>query len=192
MDQSLTVSIDAMGGDAGPGIVVDALVRSAQRHPGVRFLLHGDEAQLKPLLEKRGKLSEITEIRHSAERVRMEEKPSIALRRGRNTSMWRAIECVAKKEAEVAISAGNTGALMAMSMYQLGVIEGIERPAIAALWPTKKAQSIVLDVGANIGTERATTCRFRHHGSGVRALRLQSRTAERWHSQCRLGRGEGQ
>ncbi len=152
MDQSLTVSIDAMGGDAGPGIVVDALVRSAQRHPGVRFLLHGDEAQLKPLLEKRGKLSEITEVRHSAERVRMEEKPSIALRRGRNTSMWRAIECVAKKEAQVAISAGNTGALMAMSMYQLGVIDGIERPAIAALWPTKKAQSIVLDVGANIGT----------------------------------------
>ena len=141
-----------MGGDAGPGIVVDALIRSSQRHPGVRFLLHGDEAQLKPLLEKRGKLSQIIEIRHSSERVRMEEKPSIALRRGRNTSMWRAIECVAKKEAEVAISAGNTGALMAMSMYQLGVIEGIERPAIAALWPTKKAQSIVLDVGANIGT----------------------------------------
>jgi len=152
LSQTLTVSIDAMGGDAGPGIVVDALVRSAQRHPGVKFLLHGDEAQLKVLLEKRPKLAPITEIRHSAERVRMEEKPSIALRRGRNTSMWRAIECVAKKEAEVAISAGNTGALMAMSMYQLGVIEGIERPAIAALWPTKKSQSIVLDVGANVGT----------------------------------------
>ena len=152
MSQTLTVSIDAMGGDAGPGVVVDALVRSAQRHPGVKFLLHGDEAQLKVLLEKRPKLAPITEIRHSAERVRMEEKPSIALRRGRNTSMWRAIECVAKKEAEVAISAGNTGALMAMSMYQLGVIEGIERPAIAALWPTKKSQSIVLDVGANVGT----------------------------------------
>ncbi|HVZ70456.1 MAG TPA: phosphate acyltransferase PlsX [Rhizomicrobium sp.] len=152
MSHTLTVSIDAMGGDAGPGVVVDALVRSAQRHPGVKFLLHGDEAQLRPLLEKRPKLAHIAEIRHSAERVRMEEKPSIALRRGRNSSMWRAIECVAKKEAQVAISAGNTGALMAMSMYQLGVIEGIERPAIAALWPTKKAQSIVLDVGANVGT----------------------------------------
>ena len=152
MNPTLTVSIDAMGGDAGPGVVVDALIRSVHRHPGVKFLLHGDEAQLKPLLEKRAKLSAVTEIRHSAERVRMEEKPSIALRRGRNTSMWRAIECVAKKEAEVAISAGNTGALMAMSMYQLGVIEGIERPAIAALWPTKKSQSVVLDVGANVGT----------------------------------------
>lgn len=150
MNQSLTVSIDAMGGDAGPAIVVDALLRVVQRHPGVRYLLHGDEAQLKPLLEKRSALASLVEIRHSPERVKMEEKPSIALRRGRNTSMWAAIECVAKKEAEVVVSAGNTGALMAMSMYQLGLIEGIERPAIAALWPTKAAQSVVLDVGANI------------------------------------------
>jgi len=148
----MTVSIDAMGGDAGPGIVVAALARAVERHPGVRYLLHGDEAALKPLLERRAKLSTQVEIRHSAERVRMEDKPSIALRRGRNTSMWRAIEAVAKKEAEVVISAGNTGALMAMSMYQLGVAEGIERPAIAALWPTKRGQSVVLDVGANIGT----------------------------------------
>ncbi|HEY4125523.1 MAG TPA: phosphate acyltransferase PlsX [Rhizomicrobium sp.] len=167
MDQSLTVSIDAMGGDAGPGIVVDALTRTAERHPGVRFLLHGDEAQLKLLLAKHGKLAKITEIRHSAERVRMEEKPSIALRRGRNTSMWHAIECVAKKEAEVAVSAGNTGALMAMSMYQLGVIEGIDRPAIAALWPTKKAQSIVLDVGANVGTSAQQLVDFAIMGAAL-------------------------
>jgi glycerol-3-phosphate acyltransferase PlsX len=152
LNQSMTVSIDAMGGDAGPGIVVAALARAVERHPGVRYLLHGDEAALKPLLERRAKLSTQVEIRHSAEWVRMEDKPSIALRRGRNTSMWRAIEAVAKKEAEVVISAGNTGALMAMSMYQLGVAEGIERPAIAALWPTKRGQSVVLDVGANIGT----------------------------------------
>ncbi len=78
----------------------------------------------------------------------MEEKPSLALRRGRNTSMWRAIDSVKTKEAEVAISAGNTGALMAMSMFQLGTLENISRPAIAALWPTKRGQSVVLDVGA--------------------------------------------
>src|ERR1700722_14882610 len=139
-----------MGGDAGPGIVVAALARSAIRHPGVRFLLHGDEALLKPLLSKRAKLAAVTEIRHSAERVRMEERPSQALRRGRNTSMWRAIESVQKKDADVAISAGNTGALMAMAMYQLGVLDGVDRPAIAALWPTKRGQSVVLDVGANV------------------------------------------
>jgi phosphate acyltransferase len=150
---NLTVSIDAMGGDAGPGIVVTALAHSLIRHPGVRYLVHGDEAVLKPLFAKRTKLAQHVEIRHSAERVRMEEKPSQALRRGRNTSMWRAIESVAKKEAEVVISAGNTGALMAMSMFQLRLLEGIDRPAIAALWPTKRGQSVVLDVGANIASD---------------------------------------
>ncbi|HEX2593373.1 MAG TPA: phosphate acyltransferase PlsX [Rhizomicrobium sp.] len=146
----MTVSIDAMGGDAGPGIVVDALARAAIRHPAVKFLLHGDETILNPLFAKKAKLLERTSIRHTTERVRMEEKPSLALRRGRNTSMWRAIECVAKKEAEVAVSAGNTGALMAMSMFQLRTIDGIDRPAIAALFPTARGQSVILDVGANV------------------------------------------
>jgi glycerol-3-phosphate acyltransferase PlsX len=141
-----------MGGDAGPGVVVDALARSIIRHPDVRFLLHGDEALLVPLIAKRAKLAPRIEIRHTTERVRMDEKPGQVLRRGRNTSMWRAVESVAKKEAEVAISAGNTGALMATSMYQLGVLEGVDRPAIAALWPTKRGQSVVLDVGANVAT----------------------------------------
>jgi glycerol-3-phosphate acyltransferase PlsX len=149
----LTVSIDAMGGDAGPGVVTAALARSIIRHPDVKFLLHGDQTLLAPLLAKRSKLAARAEIRHTGEQVRMDEKPSQALRRGRNTSMWRAVEAVAKREAEVAISAGNTGALMAMSMYQLGVLEGMDRPAMAALWPTKRGQSVVLDVGANITSD---------------------------------------
>jgi glycerol-3-phosphate acyltransferase PlsX len=151
--RELTVSIDAMGGDSGPGVVVTALARSVLRHPAVRFILHGDEAALQALLAKKAKLAERITIRHAAERVRMEEKPSLALRRGRNTSMWSAIEAVKNKEAEVAVSAGNTGALMAMAMFQLGVLEGISRPAIAALWPTKRGQSVVLDVGANISCD---------------------------------------
>ena len=114
MARDLTVSIDAMGGDAGPGIVVAALARSVLRHPSVKYILHGDESELKPLLLKRGRLAERVDIRHTTERVRMEEKPSLALRRGRNTSMWRAIASVKTKEAEVVVSAGNTGALMAM------------------------------------------------------------------------------
>ena len=153
MSAGLTVSIDAMGGDAGPGVVTAALARSIIRHPDVKFLLHGDQTLLAPLLAKRSKLAARAEIRHTAEQVRMDEKPSQALRRGRNTSMWRAVEAVAKREAEVAISAGNTGALMAMSMYQLGVLEGMDRPAMAALWPTKRGQSVVLDVGANITSD---------------------------------------
>jgi glycerol-3-phosphate acyltransferase PlsX len=153
VNPELTVSVDAMGGDAGPGVVFAALARAIVRHPTVRYILHGDEALLKPLLARRAKLKGRAEVRHSAEHVRMDEKPSQALRRGRNTSMWRAIESVANKEAEVVISAGNTGALMAMSMFHLGVIEGIDRPAIAALWPTKRGQTIVLDIGANIATD---------------------------------------
>jgi glycerol-3-phosphate acyltransferase PlsX len=153
LNGNLTVSVDAMGGDAGPSVVVAALARTTIRHPNVRFLLHGDEAELKPLLAKRGKLAERLEIRHSPERVRMEDKPSQVLRRGRNTSMWRTIESVAKKEAQVAISAGNTGALMAMSMFQLRTLDGLDRPAIAAIWPTRRGQSVVLDVGANIETD---------------------------------------
>lgn len=146
----LTVSVDAMGGDAGPGVVVAALAKSVVRHPTVRFLLHGDEGQLKPLLARRAKLASKVEVRHSPDIVRMEDKPSQVLRRGRNTSMWRAIEALQRHEAQVAVSAGNTGALMAMSMFQLRTLDGIDRPAIAALWPTRKGQCVVLDVGANV------------------------------------------
>jgi glycerol-3-phosphate acyltransferase PlsX len=148
--RELTVSVDAMGGDAGPGIVITALVRVAQRHPGVKFILAGDEAVLNGLLVRHPKLKPIVTVRHAPDRVAMEDKPSHVLRRGRETSMWRAIEAVKNKEAEVAVSAGNTGALMAVSMYQLGVIEGISRPAIASIWPTLRGQTVVLDCGANV------------------------------------------
>jgi glycerol-3-phosphate acyltransferase PlsX len=148
--RELTVSVDAMGGDAGPGIVITAITRVAQRHPEVKFLLAGDEAVLRGLLARHPRLQGRVEIRHAPDRVAMEDKPSHVLRRGRSTSMWRAIEAVEKKEAEVAVSAGNTGALMAMSMYQLGTIDGISRPAIASIWPTLRGQTVVLDCGANV------------------------------------------
>jgi glycerol-3-phosphate acyltransferase PlsX len=149
----MTVSIDAMGGDSGPGVVVAALARSVQRHPLAKFILHGDEAKLRPLFARRAKLLEKVTIRHAPDRVSMEEKPAIALRRGRNSSMWRAIESVKNKEAETVVSAGNTGALMGMGMFQLGVLDGISRPAIAVILPTMRGQSIVLDVGANVQSD---------------------------------------
>src|ERR1700759_5446317 len=132
-----------MGSDAGPAMGGAALAGSVVRHPTAKFIVHGDEAALNALLVKRAKLAERITIRHAAETVRMDEKPSLALRRGRNTSMWRAIESLKNKEAEVAISAGNTGALMAMSMFQLGVLEGISRPAIAAIWPPTRGQRVL-------------------------------------------------
>jgi glycerol-3-phosphate acyltransferase PlsX len=151
--RELTVSIDAMGGDAGPGVVVTALTRSVQRHPLAKFILHGDESKLKPLFAKRAKLLDRVTLRHAPDRVSMEEKPSVALRRGRNSSMWRAIESVKNKEAEVVLSAGNTGALMAMGMFQLGVLDGIARPAIAVTLPTRRGEVVVLDVGANVQSD---------------------------------------
>jgi len=147
----LTVSLDAMGGDAGPSIVISALVRSLQRNPAVRFILHGDETALNELIrKKKGKIGPRVSVRHAPTRVAMDEKPSFALRRRRDSSMWHAIESVKTGEAEAVVSAGNTGALMAMSMYQLGLIDGISRPAIASVWPTQKSQVVVLDCGANV------------------------------------------
>jgi glycerol-3-phosphate acyltransferase PlsX len=143
-----------MGGDGGPSVVVSAVGRSVQRHPRVKFILHGDETALNTLLKRRLiKITHRVSVRHAEAYVRMDEKPSLALRRGRKTSMWRAIESVKNGEAEAVVSAGNTGALMAMSMYQLGVIDGISRPAIAALWPTRRGQCVVLDIGANVESD---------------------------------------
>jgi phosphate acyltransferase len=142
-----------MGGDSGAAAVLAGCAIARRRHPDVRFLLHGDEAVLKPLLAHRPMLSQASEIHHAAGMIGMAEKPSQALRRGRNTSMWHAIESVASGGCRAAVSAGNTGALMAISMFRMGLIEGISRPAIAVLWPTKRGQCIVLDVGANAGCD---------------------------------------
>jgi glycerol-3-phosphate acyltransferase PlsX len=130
---------------------VSALLKTIQRHTDVNFILHGDESQLKPLLARQPKLQGRASARHAPGRVTMEDKPSYVLRRGKDTSMWHTINCVKAGEADVAISAGNTGALMAVSMFRLGIIEGISRPAIAVIWPTLRGQSVVLDVGANVG-----------------------------------------
>jgi glycerol-3-phosphate acyltransferase PlsX len=148
--RELTVSIDAMGGDAGPGVVVTALQRSVLRHSGVKFLLHGKEDELNRLLAKHPRLKGKVTVCHAAERVAMEDKPGHVVRRGRDTSMWHTIQSVKEGQADVAVSAGNTGALMALAMFQLGIVEGVSRPAIATVWPTMRGQTVVLDCGANI------------------------------------------
>jgi glycerol-3-phosphate acyltransferase PlsX len=158
--RELILSLDAMGGDAGPAPILAGAAIARRRHPKVRFLLHGDEGVLKPLLSRHRALAKRAEIRHAPGIVHMSEKPSQALRRGRNSSMWHAVDAVAKREADVAVSAGNTGALMAISMFRLGVIEGIQRPAIAVIWPTIRGQSIVLDVGANAGCDASQLVDF--------------------------------
>jgi glycerol-3-phosphate acyltransferase PlsX len=151
--RDVLLSIDAMGGDAGPAAVLGGVAIARRRHPQARFLLHGDEAVLKPILARHRGLAGRAEIRHAPAVIGMAEKPSQAVRRGRNSSMWHALDAVARKEAQVAVSAGNTGALMAISMFRMGLIEGISRPAIAVQWPTVRGTSVVLDVGANAGSD---------------------------------------
>lgn len=143
-----------MGGDHGPAVIVAGADLSARRHPDVEFIMFGDEAVLEPLVSARPKLERITKIIHTDVAVRMDDKPSQALRLGRRrSSMWLAIDAVKEGAADVAVSAGNTGALMAMAKVCLKTLPGIERPAIAGLWPTLRSESIVLDLGASIGAD---------------------------------------
>lgn len=154
MSRTATISLDAMGGDHGPHVVIPGAALALQRHPGTRFILYGDMAAVRPILDAHPELAAVSDLRHTDVAVRMDDKPSQALRAGRRvSSMWLAIEAVKKGEADVAVSAGNTGALMAMAKVCLKTMEHIERPAIAALWPTLRGRSVVLDVGATIGAD---------------------------------------
>jgi phosphate acyltransferase len=143
-----------MGGDHGPSVVVPGAEVSLVRHPDIEFVLFGDRAVVDPLLGAHPRLAAAARLVHTDVAVKMDDKPSRALRYGRwKSSMWLAIDAVKRGEADVAVSAGNTGALMAMAKFNLKTMAGIERPAIAALWPTMKGESIVLDVGATIGAD---------------------------------------
>jgi glycerol-3-phosphate acyltransferase PlsX len=154
MAQKVRIALDAMGGDVGPAVVVPGADLSLARHPDTEFILFGDEAVVRPLLDARPRLKAASRLVHTDVVVRMDAKPSQALRQGRwKSSMWLAIDAVKKGEADVAVSAGNTGALMAMAKFNLRTMAGIERPAIAGVWPTVKGDSVVLDVGASIGAD---------------------------------------
>ncbi len=154
MADKVRIALDAMGGDFGPAVVVPGAEVSFLRHPDTEFLLFGDEAAIMPLIEARPRLKGACRVVHTDVVVRMDEKPSQALRHGRwKSSMWLAIDAVKKGGADAVVSAGNTGALMAMAKFNLRTMAGIERPAIAAVWPTLKGESIVLDLGASIGAD---------------------------------------
>jgi glycerol-3-phosphate acyltransferase PlsX len=154
MSDKVRIALDAMGGDHGPAVVVAGAALALERHPECEFLLFGDAALMTPVVDGNPKLKAVARIVHTDIAVRMDDKPSQALRTGRwKSSMWLAIDAVKKGEADLAVSAGNTGALMAMSKFDLRMLPGIERPAIAALWPTLRGESVVLDVGASIGAD---------------------------------------
>jgi glycerol-3-phosphate acyltransferase PlsX len=152
MPQKVRIALDAMGGDVGASVVIPGAAISLSRHPDTEFLLFGQGALIEAQLVKHPAMKAVSRVIHTDVAVSGHDKPSRALRRTRKTSsMWLAIDAVKKGDADVAISAGNTGALMAMARLCLRTLPGIDRPAIAAVWPTTRGDSVVLDLGATIG-----------------------------------------
>jgi len=172
MNETITIAVDAMGGDNGPDVTVPGIALTAVRHPDARFILFGDEARIAPIVQTHGELTGKVEIVHTDVAVAMDARPSQALKQGRwKSSIWLALEAVKRGDAHVVISAGNTGALMAMAKFCLKTMRGIDRPAIAAIWPTVSSECIVLDVGANVGANARQLVDFAEMGAAMaRAL----------------------
>lgn len=146
------LSIDTMGGDHGPAAVVAGCADSAKKNPDLHFILHGPAAELEKLIARHRTLADRYQIVDASGVVSMEDKPSHVMRHGKDTSMWSALESVRNGDATVCVSCGNTGALMALSMIRLRKLPGVNRPAIAILWPSRSPHgfNIMLDVGADI------------------------------------------
>ena len=172
MASSMTLALDAMGGDHGPEVVIPGAALSLSRHPDTSFILVGDETRIKACLGTHPALQKCARIVHTDLAIGMQDKPSQALRRGKGSSMWLTLEAVKNGEAQAAISAGNTGALMALSRLILRQIPGIERPAIAAQWPTIGKPCIVLDVGSNIGASARQLIEYALMGAAMARSQL--------------------
>ncbi len=149
-----------MGGDRAPAIVLKGAEIALQRFPNVDFLLFGAEDKVRPLLARLPNLSRTARLCHTSEMVPADAKPSLALRTARRSSMRLALDAVAEGRADGMVSAGNTGALMAMAKFVLKTLPGIERPAIASLFPTGVGETVVLDLGANVECDAANLVQF--------------------------------
>jgi glycerol-3-phosphate acyltransferase PlsX len=150
--ERIIISVDAMGGDAGPSAVVAGIAKSAEKNPEIGFILHGPEDTLRPLVAKRSVLSGRVRYCDARDVVTMDDKPGDVMRNAKGTSMWSTLESVRNGDAMGAVSCGNTGALMALSVIRLRKIPGVNRPAIAILFPSRNPQgfNVMLDVGADI------------------------------------------
>jgi glycerol-3-phosphate acyltransferase PlsX len=160
VNDSVTIALDAMGGDRAPGIVIDGAELALERFPAARFLLFGAEPDVAPLLAQRPRLRDRATLHHTGEMVLPDDKPSVALRAGRQSSMRLAIDAVADGRADGVVSAGNTGALMAMSKFVLKTLPGIDRPAIASVFPNRRGETVMLDLGANIECDAENLVQF--------------------------------
>lgn len=170
--KTVKIALDAMGGDEGPEVVLGGAEISRRRYPEIRYLIHGERDAVMPVLERFTRLKEESEFIECEFSIPMDMKPSQALRQGRRVSgIWRALDSVKEGQADIMVSAGNTGALMAMAKFCLRMMPGIERPALAGVWPNLRGESIVLDVGATIGADADALVDYALMGSAMaRAL----------------------
>lgn len=157
---SITIAVDAMGGDFGPEIVVPGLAILHEENREIRFIIFGDESRINPHLLKFESLKNVSRVVHTDKMVRNNEKPSNALRASKGTSMRMAIEAVQEGQAHAIVSAGNTGALMAMAKVVLRMLPGIHRPALCSVFPALEGTTVMLDLGANVLVDAETLTQF--------------------------------
>ena len=165
------LAIDAMGGDAAPEVVLDGLELAAERHPQARFLLVGDEARVGGALARRKRAAKVCSLRHAPEVVSGDLKPTAALRM-RGSSMRIAIDAVAAGEASGIVSAGNTGALMALAKIVIKTMPEIDRPALAAIGPSARGDVVLLDLGANVQCDARNLVEFAIMGDAFARVAL--------------------
>jgi glycerol-3-phosphate acyltransferase PlsX len=161
----VVLALDGMGGDRAPDVVVQGADIARERHPGTTFLLFGDPERLKPLVDRRKGLAKVLEIVPAEDAVSADDKPSFALRRRRKSSMWLAVQAAAEGRADSVVSAGNTGALLAISMVAMRMVAGAHRPALASFLPTSRGEVVMLDLGANVECDAENLAEFAVMGS---------------------------
>ena len=149
MTDLIKIAVDAMGGDNSPNKIIEGIILNHKSNKNLFYKIFGDENKISTLIKNKIN-KDFFEIIHTTDVVKSTDSPLEGAKRGKNTSMWLAIDSVKKKEADIVVSAGNTGALLVISKLNLKMIENIDKPALSALWPNKKGMSVVLDLGANI------------------------------------------
>mgnify|MGYP001159517142 CR=1 FL=1 len=160
MTKKITIALDAMGGDNAPEVVLRGADIARQQSPNINYILYGNNSNLDNILNSFPELRSCSKVHHTSEIIAANDKPSLALRKGRKSSMGLAIESVNKGESDGVVSAGNTGALMVISRFLLKTLSGIDRPAIATFVPTQKGQSLMLDLGANVECDSDNLVQF--------------------------------
>ena len=166
MTDLIKIAVDAMGGDGSPKKVIDGIIYNHKSNQENYFKIFGDENQISKLINNKID-KRFYEIIHTENTVKSTDSPLEAAKKGKDTSMWLSIESVKKKESDIVISAGNTGALLVISKLNLKMIENIDKPALSALWPNKKGMSVVLDLGANIECSSKNLVDFSIMGSAL-------------------------